>query len=118
MMGVTFGESPDKRARAYGTGGGPIFVGGLWLPGHRPRVPMTLTNRDVVANRDSVIRQQRHESAVAQTLRWAHEAAESGDFRDALEWLHLVEVVRGNLPHGWDLTQESWRYLPTQSPPL
>jgi hypothetical protein len=35
----------------------------------------------------------RHEQAVARTLRWADELAESGDHRSALEWLRTLEVI-------------------------
>lgn len=69
-------------------------------------------------NRDFVIREQLHESAVAQSLRWAQEAADSGDFSDALEWLRVVEVVRGDLPPGWGNKQDSWRYRCGQGPAL
>ncbi len=56
-------------------------------------------------------RAARHERAVAQTLRWAQEAAASQSFDDALEWLQTVAVVDGPLSPGWQRTQASWRLL-------
>jgi hypothetical protein len=53
--------------------------------------------------------EQRHERAVAQTLRWAQEAADRDAFGDALDWLDVVEVVEGDLAPGWKRTQSSWR---------
>lgn len=50
----------------------------------------------------------RHERAVANTLGFAQEAAARGDFKDALEWLGVVEVVDGVLPPGWDRTRAAW----------
>lgn len=51
----------------------------------------------------------RHERAVANTLGFAEEAAARGDFRGALEWLGVVEVVDGVLPPGWERTRAMWR---------
>ncbi len=51
---------------------------------------------------------ERHERAVANTLRLAREAAASGDFAAALEWLTVVEIVDGALPAGWELTHALW----------
>jgi hypothetical protein len=56
-------------------------------------------------------RAERHERAVAQTLRWAQEAAVSQCFDDALDWLQTVAVVDGPLSPGWQRTQASWRLL-------
>ena len=47
-------------------------------------------------------------SAVADTLRLAREAAASGDFAGALEWLTVVEIVDVALPAGWELTHALW----------
>jgi hypothetical protein len=52
---------------------------------------------------------ERHERAVANTLGFAREAAASGDFAGALEWLGVVEIVDGALPAGWELTRAVWR---------
>ena len=38
---------------------------------------------------------ERHRRAVAQSLRFAQEAATRGDFDDAPEWLGVVEIVDG-----------------------
>jgi hypothetical protein len=59
-------------------------------------------------------RQERHERAVANTLCWAREAAAHEAFNDALEWLHVVELVDGALTPGWEQTQASWRLLAAQ----
>ena len=59
-------------------------------------------------------RQERHERAVANTLCWAQEAAAHEAFSDALEWLHVVELVDGALTPGWERTQASWRRLDAQ----
>ena len=59
-------------------------------------------------------RAARHERAVAQTLRWAQEAAAGQSFDDALEWLQTVAVVDGPLSPGWQRTQASWRLLAAQ----
>jgi hypothetical protein len=56
-------------------------------------------------------RQERHEHAVAQTLRWARDAADGEDFSEALQWLLVVEVIDGTLAPGWQRTQERWRRL-------
>ncbi len=42
-------------------------------------------------------RRDRHQRAVAQTARWAVEAADAGDFKTALEWLNVLESVDGGL---------------------
>ena len=59
-------------------------------------------------------RQERHDRAVANTLCWAQEAAAHDAFSDALEWLHVVELVDGALTPGWERTQASWRRLDAQ----
>ena len=50
----------------------------------------------------------RHQRAVAQTFRFAQDAAATGDFGEALEWLAVVESVDGGLPADWELTRDSW----------
>jgi hypothetical protein len=59
-------------------------------------------------------RRERHERAVANTLCWAQEAAADEAFGDALEWLHVVELVDGALTPDWERTQASWRLLDAQ----
>jgi len=56
-------------------------------------------------------RQERHEHAVAQTLRWARDAAAGEDFAEALQWLSVIEAIDGTLAPGWQRTQERWRRL-------
>ena len=51
---------------------------------------------------------ERHERAVANTLGFAREAAPSGDFTGALEWLGVVEIVDGALPAEWERTRALW----------
>jgi hypothetical protein len=51
---------------------------------------------------------ERHQRAVANTLGLAREAAVSGHFAAALEWLAVVEIVDGALPTGWELTRALW----------
>ena len=60
-------------------------------------------------------RQERHERAVANTLCWAQEAAAHEAFRDALEWLQVVELVDGALTPAWARTQAAWRLLDAQT---
>jgi hypothetical protein len=49
-----------------------------------------------------------HERAVANTLGFAQDAAARGDFRGALEWLGVMEIVDGGLPPGWERTRAAW----------
>jgi hypothetical protein len=51
---------------------------------------------------------ERHQWAVAQTLGFAQEAAAREDFKGALQWLEVVEVVDGVLPVKWLRTRASW----------
>ncbi|HET7378416.1 MAG TPA: hypothetical protein VFJ24_00095 [Gaiellales bacterium] len=50
----------------------------------------------------------RHERGVANTLGFAWEAAARRDFRGALEWLGVVEIVDGGLPPGWERARAVW----------
>ena len=45
---------------------------------------------------------------MARSFGFAQEAAGSGDFFDAIEWLRVVEVVDGGLPVEWERTREYW----------
>ena len=47
----------------------------------------------------------RHERAVANTFGLAEEAAAKGDFRGALEWLDVLEIVDGDLRPEWEQTR-------------
>ena len=51
---------------------------------------------------------ERHEQAVAQSLRWAEDAAATQDFKQALGWLAVVETVDGALPPEWEQARTSW----------
>jgi hypothetical protein len=51
---------------------------------------------------------ERHERAVARSLGFAQEAAASGDLRNALGGLRVVEVVDGGLPREWARTRVDW----------
>ena len=53
--------------------------------------------------------EERHESAVAQTLQWAQEAAARGRVDEALEWAYLVEMMDGALPADWEPARARWR---------
>ena len=52
---------------------------------------------------------ERHRVAVANTLGWAQEAAERGDYADALEWLRTVEAIGEQLPPGYLTQRRAWR---------
>jgi hypothetical protein len=56
-------------------------------------------------------RQKRHECAVAQTLRWARDAAAEQDFGEALSWLSVIEAIDGTLAPYWQQTRAGWRRL-------
>lgn len=51
---------------------------------------------------------ERHRLAVASTLGWAQEAAERGDYADALEWVRTVEAIGEQLPRLPD-SARTWR---------
>jgi hypothetical protein len=53
-------------------------------------------------------RERRHARAVAQSLRWADEAARNGDYDSALGWLHTIEAVRGGLEPAWEAKRAIW----------
>jgi hypothetical protein len=40
----------------------------------------------------------RHLRAVERTALWAKEAAEAGNYQDALSWLRVLEVTEGGIP--------------------
>jgi hypothetical protein len=42
---------------------------------------------------------ERHEVALAQARQWAYDAADDGDYLEAITWLRVIEVIEGSLPH-------------------
>lgn len=50
----------------------------------------------------------RHLEAVAQTLRWADEAAERGDHFGAVAWLDVLEVIGEELPKLYESRRQTW----------
>jgi hypothetical protein len=56
-------------------------------------------------------REERHRSAVDNTLSWAQDAADREHFVKALAWLDLVELVDGRLTGEWVQRKASWRLL-------
>lgn len=53
-------------------------------------------------------RERRHARAVAQSLRWADEAARMGEYDKALNWLDTVEAVSGGLDADWVTKRGVW----------
>jgi hypothetical protein len=51
---------------------------------------------------------QHHEVALAQTLGWAQDAAARGEIGEAVDWLHVAEMVHGALPAEWLQLRDSW----------
>jgi hypothetical protein len=45
---------------------------------------------------------------VARSLRWADEAAERRDYRDALGWLRAVEAAGDELPDAYQARRNAW----------
>jgi hypothetical protein len=52
---------------------------------------------------------ERHRLAVASSLEWAQDAAERGDYADALEWVLTVEAIGEELPPGYQTQRQAWR---------
>jgi hypothetical protein len=50
----------------------------------------------------------RHLAAVARSLRWADEAAERGEYRDALGWLQAVEAAGEKLSDAYQARRNAW----------
>jgi hypothetical protein len=53
-------------------------------------------------------RDDRRLAAVAQTLRWADEAAEHGDHVGAVAWLNVVEAIGEELPRVYETRRHAW----------
>jgi hypothetical protein len=52
---------------------------------------------------------QRHQRAVAQSFRFAQEAADRGALGEALEWLTVVDYVDDGLPAEWERARACWQ---------
>ncbi len=53
-------------------------------------------------------REAKHLAAVARTLQWADEAAERGDYFDAVLWLETLEAIGDQLPEVYASRRGSW----------
>jgi hypothetical protein len=53
-------------------------------------------------------REAKHLAAVARTLQWADEAAERGDYLDAVLWLETLEAIGDQLPEVYESRRGSW----------
>jgi hypothetical protein len=52
--------------------------------------------------------ESKHLAAVARSLEWADEAAERGNYRDALGWLQAVEAAGDELPETYEAKRNAW----------
>jgi hypothetical protein len=52
--------------------------------------------------------EERHERAVQQTYAWAREAAERGEYDEAIAWMGTLEAVEGELRPDWEAQRASW----------
>jgi hypothetical protein len=50
----------------------------------------------------------RHTLAIRQVLRWAAQAAGTGDYENALRALSTIERVEGELPGNWEARRQAW----------
>ena len=50
----------------------------------------------------------RHLAAVRRSLGWAEDAAQRGDYADALGWVRVVEAVGGPLPDIYITQRQAW----------
>lgn len=51
---------------------------------------------------------ERHRCAVANTLRLADDAADAGDYHDALAWLTTLEAIGEPVPAEYRAKQRAW----------
>jgi hypothetical protein len=56
---------------------------------------------------------ERHSAAIANTLRWASDAARRGGYTEALEWLVVVEATGDELPERYQRLRAEWTRLDT-----
>ncbi len=52
-----------------------------------------------------------HARAIARSLRFAQEAADQGNYREALSWLGVVEATDGGLSPVWRRTRVVWQHF-------
>jgi hypothetical protein len=51
-----------------------------------------------------------HRAAVANTLSWADESADRGDYVNALAWLNVLDAIRETLPEEYEGKRLDWRH--------
>lgn len=74
-----------------------------------PRCGASLTEaREATRGRWRRASTPRHEAAVQRSLRWADEAAQQGDYANALSWLATIEAVDGSLPPSYESRRLDW----------
>lgn len=74
-------------------------------------IPLTAFQRQTVSpasNSHPNGSRDRHEAAVASTLRLADEAAAGGDYQDALTWLVTLEAIGDQIPDEYERKREVW----------
>ena len=57
----------------------------------------------------------RHSQAVANTLRWADEAAERGDPIGALKWIEVIRAIGDKLPDAYERKRTQWKLAVRQA---
>jgi hypothetical protein len=62
----------------------------------------------------SVQPSERHEAAVHNSLGWAQESADRGDYADALLWLHVIEATGEPIPPAYCAKRLLWAKHLTQ----
>jgi hypothetical protein len=51
----------------------------------------------------------RHRAAVESSLQRAREAADRGDYADAIAWVQVVQATGEEIPHQDQLQYQTWR---------
>ena len=51
---------------------------------------------------------ERHGAAVRNSLGWAQESADRGDYVDALLWLHVIEATGEQIPPAYSAKRLLW----------
>jgi len=57
----------------------------------------------------------KHRQAVANTLRWADEAAQRGDPADALMWIEVLRAIGDRLPAAYERKCTRWKLALSQA---